>query len=51
MPIDSIGMSVMNGIEENQFYILTHPIYNTLVGRRVKDILEERGPDLKVLRG
>lgn len=51
MPIDSIGMSVMNGIEENQFYILTHPIYNTLVGRRVKDILEGRGPDLKVLRG
>ena len=51
MPIDSIGMSVMNGIEEDQFYILTHPIYNTLVGRRVKDILEGRGPDLKVLKG
>lgn len=51
MPIDSIGMSVMNGIEEDQFYILTHPIYNTLVGRRVKDMLEGRGPDLKVLRG
>ena len=51
MPIDSIGMSVMNGIEDDQFYILTHPIYNTLVGRRVKDILEGRGPDLKVLKG
>ncbi len=51
MPIDSIGMSVMNGIEEDQFYILTHPIYNSLVGRRVKDMLEGRGPDLKVLKG
>jgi len=51
MPIDSIGMSVMNRIEEDQFYILTHPIYSTLIGRRVKDMLEGRGPDLKVLRG
>ncbi len=37
MPIDSIGMSVMNGIEENQFHILTHPIYNTSVEKRVKE--------------
>ncbi|NCC79896.1 MAG: SDR family NAD(P)-dependent oxidoreductase [Clostridia bacterium] len=51
MPIDSIGMSVLNGIEEDQFYILTHPIYSTLIGRRVKDMLEGRGPDLSVLRG
>ena len=51
MPIDSIGMSVMKAIEEDQFYILTHPIYSTLIGRRVKDMLEGRGPDLKVLRG
>lgn len=51
MPIDSMGMSVMVGIEEEQFYILTHPIYNTLIGRRVKDMLEGRGPNLKVLKG
>lgn len=51
MPIDSIGMSVLTGIEEDQFYILTHPLYNTIIGRRVKDMLEGRGPDLQVLRG
>lgn len=51
MPIDSIGMSVLTAIEENQFYILTHPLYNTIIGRRVKDMLEGRGPDLQVLRG
>lgn len=51
MPIDSIGMSVLTGIEEDQFYILTHPLYSTLIGRRVQDILEGRGPNLTVLRG
>lgn len=51
MPIDSIGMSVLTGIEEDQFYILTHPLYSSLIGRRVRDILEGRGPDLQVLRG
>lgn len=51
MPIDSIGLSVFTAIEEEQFYILTHPIYTTLIGKRVKDILEGRGPDLKALRG
>ena len=39
MPIDSIGMSVINGIEEIQFHILTHPFYNTSVEKRVKEYL------------
>jgi NADP-dependent 3-hydroxy acid dehydrogenase YdfG len=51
MPIESIGLSVMNGIEEGQFYILTHPLYNTLIGKRVKEMLEGKGPDLVALRG
>lgn len=51
MPIDSIGMSIFNAIEDDEFYILTHPIYTTLIGKRVKDMLEGKGPDLKALRG
>lgn len=51
IPVDSIGMSVFNAIEDEDFYILTHPIYSTLIGKRVKDMLEGKGPDLKALRG
>jgi len=47
MPIDSIGMSVFSGIEDDDFYILTHAIYNPLIGKRVKDMLEGKGPDIK----
>ena len=51
IPIDSVGMRVFNAIEEEQFYILTHPIYSTLIGKRVTDMLGGKGPDLKSLRG
>jgi len=51
IPIDSIGMSVFQGIEDEDFYILTHPMYTTLIGKRVKDMLEGKGPNLKELRG
>jgi len=51
MPIDSIGMSVFNAIEDEEFYILTHAKYNPIIGKRVKDMLEGKGPDLKALRG
>ena len=51
IPVDSIGMSVFQAIEDEDFYILTHPIYSTLIGKRVKDMLEGKGPDLKALRG
>ena len=51
IPVDSIGMSVFQAIEDEDFYILTHPIYSTLIGKRVKDMLEGKGPDLNALRG
>lgn len=51
MPIDSVGMSVFTALEDEDFYILTHPIYTTLIGKRVTDMLAGKGPNLKELRG
>ncbi len=51
MPIDSAGMRVFQAIEDEQFYILTHPIYTTIIGKRVTDMLAGRGPNLTELRG
>lgn len=48
IPIDSIGMSVFNAIEEEQFYILTHPQYNPIIGLRVKNMLEGKNPDVSI---
>ncbi|WP_333638053.1 SDR family NAD(P)-dependent oxidoreductase [Tissierella praeacuta] len=46
IPIDSVGMSVFKAIEEEQFYILTHPKYNQIIGGRVKTILDGKNPDV-----
>lgn len=51
MPIDSVGMRVFQAIEDEQFYILTHPIYTTIIGKRVTDMLAGKGPSLVELRG
>ncbi len=51
MPIDSVGMRVFQAIEDEQFYILTHPIYTTPIGRRVTNMLAGKGPNLLELRG
>lgn len=48
IPIDSIGMSVFSAIEEEQFYILTHPQYNPIIGLRVKTMLEGKNPDVSI---
>ena len=41
-------MSVFQAIEDEDFYVLTHPIYSTLIGKRVKDMLEkEKGSGWK----
>jgi short-subunit dehydrogenase len=48
IPIDSIAMSVFQGIEDEQFYILTHPQYNPLIGLRVKTILDGKNPDVSI---
>lgn len=50
IPIDSVGMRVFNAIEDEQFYILTHPIYTTMIGKRVTDMLAGKGPDIVALR-
>ncbi len=50
IPIDSVGMRVFNAIEEDQFYILTHPFYTPLIGGRVQDVLGGKNPDLIGLR-
>lgn len=44
IPIDSIGQSVFIAIEEEKFYILTHPQYHPIIGKRVKDMLEGVNP-------
>lgn len=46
IPIDSVGMRVFNAIEEDQFYILTHPEYNQIIETRVHDILNGKNPDI-----
>ncbi|BBF42176.1 short-chain dehydrogenase/oxidoreductase [Lachnospiraceae bacterium KM106-2] len=51
IPIDSVATSVFNAIEDNEFYILTHPQYTPLIGGRVKNMLAGKGPDFKALRG
>lgn len=51
MPIDSVGMRVFTAIEDEDFYILTHPIYTTMIGKRVTDMLAGKGPNLVELRG
>jgi len=50
MPIDSVGLRVFTAIEDEDFYILTHPIYTTMIGGRVTDMLAGKGPNLKKLR-
>ncbi|MDO7977805.1 SDR family NAD(P)-dependent oxidoreductase [Oceanotoga sp. DSM 15011] len=50
IPIDSVGMSVFQAIEDEQFYILTHPQYNPVIGLRVKTILEGKNPDISIFK-
>jgi short-subunit dehydrogenase len=50
MPIDSIGMSVFQGIEDENFYILTHPQYNPIIGLRAKTILDGKNPNVAVFK-
>ena len=49
-PIDSIGMRVFQAIEDEDFYILTDPLYTGMIGERVNDMLAGKGPKLTKLR-
>ena len=50
IPLDSVRQSVFIAIEEEQFYILTHPQYGPLIGKRVKDMLEGVNPDVAIFQ-
>lgn len=50
LPIDSVGMSVFQAIEDEQFYILTHPQYQPVIGWRVKNILDMKNPDINFFK-
>jgi len=51
MPIDNIGATVFKAIEDETFYILTHPELNPLIGLRVKNMFEGGSPSMDVIRG
>ncbi|WP_350342918.1 SDR family NAD(P)-dependent oxidoreductase [Proteinivorax tanatarense] len=50
IPINSVAQSVFTAIEEEQFYILTHPQYNPVIGMRVKNMLEGKNPSAEFFR-
>ena len=51
MPIDTIGATIFKAIEDEKFYILTHPELNPLIGLRVKNMFEGGSPSMNVIRG
>lgn len=48
--IDFVGPRVFRAIEDGDFYILTDPLYTTLIGGRVTDMLAGKGPKLSNIR-
>ncbi|SES63404.1 Short-chain dehydrogenase [Natronincola peptidivorans] len=50
IPITSVAQSIFTAIEEEQFYILTHPQYNPVIGLRVKTMLEGKNPSAELFR-
>ncbi|MCB2293585.1 SDR family NAD(P)-dependent oxidoreductase [Clostridium algoriphilum] len=51
MPIDTIGLTIFEAIEEEKFYILTHSELNPLIGLRVKNVFEGGSPSMTVIKG
>ncbi|QLL73470.1 SDR family NAD(P)-dependent oxidoreductase [Lactobacillus crispatus] len=47
MPLDNMGKIVFKGLEDNKFYILTHPGLNPLITGRAEDAINGKAPDLK----
>ena len=44
IPIDTVGMTVFTGVEENKFYILTHPEILIPAGQRSANLLNGKNP-------
>ena len=51
MPIDTIAATVFKALEDNEFYILTHPQFNPLILDRVNRIVNHKAPDVHVMDG
>ena len=50
-PIDSIAPTVFKALEDNRFYILTHPEFNPLISDRVNRIVNDGAPDVHIMDG
>ena len=50
IPIDSVRTTVFEAIEDEKFYILTHPNYLPLIGLRVKYIMDGKNPDVAIFK-
>ena len=50
-PNDSIAPTVFKALEDETFYILTHPEYNPLISDRVNRIVNGGKPDVHVMDG
>lgn len=50
-PIDTIADTVFKALEDNEFYILTHPEFNPLIQDRVNRIVNHGAPDVHVMDG
>ncbi|AVK61565.1 short-chain dehydrogenase [Lactobacillus sp. CBA3605] len=50
-PIDTIAATVFKALEDNRFYILTHPEFNPLIADRVDRIVHDGAPDVHVMDG
>lgn len=50
-PIDTIEETVFKALEDNRFYILTHPEFNPLISDRVNRIVNDGKPDVHIMDG
>ncbi|WP_338200000.1 SDR family NAD(P)-dependent oxidoreductase [Lactobacillus rizhaonensis] len=49
MPLDNVPKIIFKALEDNKFYILTHPGMNPAIVARAENIPSGKGPDLKAL--
>lgn len=51
MPIEGFGERIFSAIENDEFYILTHAMYNPLIMLQTKNRIEGVNPDVAFLKG
>ena len=47
LPIDGFGETCFKGIENDQFYIVTHPQYDPIIRKEIYDSVNNVNPDLR----